>query len=61
MEIWTFTNWSKSKIANFPQDFFQPLFMEIVISQKVFVSGQKYSRIVLKTCVGPFGVNMNKI
>jgi len=35
--------------------------MEIVISQKVFVSGQKYSRIVLRTCVGPFGVNMNKI
>jgi len=35
--------------------------MEIFISQKVFVSDQKYSRIVLRTCVGPFGVNMNKI
>jgi len=34
--------------------------MEVVSSQKVVVSCQKYSRTVLKTCVGPFGVNMKQ-
>jgi len=33
----------------------------VVISPKSFVPGQKYSRIVLRTGVGPFGVSMNKI
>jgi len=37
------------------------LFTEVVISQKGFMSGQKYSRIALRTCVGSFGVNMHKI